>query len=176
VNRKVPRGAALLLDFIGDIEAPSGYGTLYRNCQHLLARPLVEMNLGEVLAAQPEWARQAGSSAAGRYQLIHATLAEMSGKLRLAPGRRFDPDLQDLLGYALLRRRGYARYAAGAMPRNDFALALAREWASIPVIEPVLGAHRPLVPGESYYAGDNRNHALIDVESLAGLLDRLPRD
>jgi hypothetical protein len=172
MNSDVPRGAALLLDFIASIEAPAGYGTIYRNRQHLLARPLTEMTLDEVLAAQPLWTQQSGSSAAGRYQLIRITLGEMMRKLRLSPKRHFDADLQDLLGYALLQRRGYHRFASGVMSRSDFALELAKEWASIPVIEPVQGAHRLLAPGESFYAGDNQNRALATVDILLDLLDR----
>jgi hypothetical protein len=173
LNPDVPRGAALLLDFIGNIEAPSGYGTIYRNRQHLLVRPLTEMSLAQVLASQPGWAQESGSSAAGRYQLIQITLREMMRKLRLSARRPYDADLQDLLGYALLQRRGYHRFMGGEMSPNTFALELAKEWASIPVVAPVQGAHRPLVSGESYYSGDNRNCALVAADTVIDLLDRL---
>jgi muramidase (phage lysozyme) len=166
----VPRRAALLLDFVGALEAPLGYGVIYGNRQDLLPRPLTEMTLSELLGFQQELARNLGSAAAGRYQVVPMTLAEMKRRLRLGGRRRFDPDLQDLIGYALLRRRGFDGFAAGDLPLEAFALALAKEWASLPVLAPLAGAHRPLEAGETYYAGDGRNKALVGPGEFAALL------
>lgn len=51
MDRTVPTGAAMLLDFIGGIEAPNGYGTIFGNKQSKLSKPLTEMTLDEVLVA-----------------------------------------------------------------------------------------------------------------------------
>lgn len=64
MDRTVPTGAAMLLDFIGGIEAPKGYGTIFANKQSKLAKPLTEMTLDEVLVAQKAWSKNHGSSAA----------------------------------------------------------------------------------------------------------------
>ncbi len=64
MDRTMPAGAAMLLDFIGDIEAPKGYGTIYANKQHKLAKPLTSMTLGDVVDAQKAWSKNHGSSAA----------------------------------------------------------------------------------------------------------------
>jgi muramidase (phage lysozyme) len=172
VHPDIPRSAVVLLDFIGQVEAPGGYGVIYSNRQHLLATPLTEMTLGEVQAAQPGWVKANGSSAAGRYQVIAKTLAGLVEELHLDPGRRFDADLQDRLGLALLRRRGFDRFASGELPLPDFALALAKEWAAFPVLSAVRGAHRLLEPGETYYAGDGRNRALIAPPTFLAVLQQ----
>jgi muramidase (phage lysozyme) len=172
VNPRVPKSAALLLDLIGSLEAPLGYGVIYGNRQHLLARPLTEMRLGEIQIAQQQWANAFGSSAAGRYQVVRTTLSDMIRKLRLGSRRRFDPDLQDLIAYRLLRRRGFDRFVVGELPLAVFALELAKEWASLPVLARMQGAHRLLEAGETYYAGDNRNRALVEPAEFKALLQR----
>ncbi|MDH6229597.1 hypothetical protein M2281_000169 [Mesorhizobium soli] len=43
MDKTVPAGAAMLLGFIGDIEAPKGYGTIYGNNQGKLPKPLTSM-------------------------------------------------------------------------------------------------------------------------------------
>jgi GT2 family glycosyltransferase len=170
VHADVPRSAAWLLDVIGLIEAPRGYGSIFRNRQNRLEKPLTAMTLAEVLAAQPGWDKANGSGAAGRYQVIEPTLAGVIAELGLDPGDRFAPSLQDRIGYHLLRRRGFDQFAAGMLPLADFALALAQEWAGFPVLTAMPGAHRRVEPGETFYAGDGRNQALIWPAAFIAIL------
>lgn len=164
MDKSVPLGAAMLLDFIGDIEAPQGYGTIYGNKQGKLPKPLTSMTLGEVVDAQKAWSKNHGSSAAGRYQFMRATLQELSQKLNLAGNMRFDADLQDRLGYYLLKRRGYDDYMAGKIGPVEFGKRLAQEWASLPVLAATKGGvkdkngkPRTVTRGQSFYAGDGLN-------------------
>lgn len=166
----VPRSAAWLLDFIGLIEAPRGYGTIFRNRQNRLDKPLTAMTLAEILAAQPGWSEANGSGAAGRYQVIEQTLAGAIAELGLDPASRFEPALQDRIGFHLLRRRGFDQFAAGTLPLAGFALALAQEWAAFPVLAAISGAHRQVEPGETFYAGDGRNEALIGPGAFIAIL------
>ncbi|MGN6770583.1 MAG: hypothetical protein ACTHJQ_12175 [Rhizobiaceae bacterium] len=166
----VPTGAALLLGFIGDTEAPQGYGTIYANKQSKLAKPLTSMTLGEVIDAQKAWSKNNGSSAAGRYQFMRATLIDLSKALNLSGNLIFNADLQDRLGYELLKRRGYADYMAGKIDRTEFGKRLAQEWASFPVLAPCQGAHRTVQRGETYYAGDKLNKALVAPEKVEQVL------
>lgn len=168
----VPPGAGLLLEVIGAIEAPRGYGTIYGNRQHELATPLTRMTLAEVQGAQPFWATVNGSSAAGRYQVIDRTLATVAADLALDPNAPFDTRMQDRIGYALLARRGFDRFMSGDLPRADFAIELAREWAAFPVLSPVRGEHRLLEAGETWYAGDGRNRALVSPALFIAVLHR----
>jgi hypothetical protein len=59
----------------------------------------------------------------------------------------------------LLNRRGLKRYLAGAISAEKFANALAREWASLPV---VTGPNA----GRSFYAGDGLNKSHVSVDAF----------
>ena len=164
MDKSIPEAAALLLDFIGDIEAPKGYNTIYGNNQNKLKKPLTSMTIAEVLAAQPGWTRQFRSSAAGRYQFMRNTLRDLVDDLKLDVNQKFDADLQDRLAYVLLRRRGYDAYINGRIDYIEFAKRLAQEWASLPVLRDTMGALRLVRRGETYYSGDGRNKSLVDPE------------
>ena len=165
----------MLLDFIGDIEAPQGYGTIYANKQGRLSKPLTSMTLGDVIDAQKAWSKNHGSSAAGRYQFLRATLVELTKELGLRGSQRFDADLQDRLGYHLLKRRGYHEFMAGKIGRSEFGKRLAQEWASLPVLAATKGQKRELARGQSFYAGDGLNKALVGPERVEAVLDKVRR-
>lgn len=173
MDRTVPTGAAMLLDFIGDIEAPKGYGTIYANKQHKLAKPLTSMTLGDVVDAQRAWSKNHGSSAAGRYQFMRATLIDLSKELHLSGNQVFDADFQDRLAYHLLKRRGYEAFMAGTISRTEFGKRLAQEWASLPVLAATKGGSRNVTRGQSFYAGDGLNKSLVTPERVEAVLDRV---
>ncbi|MGF3026501.1 hypothetical protein ACQVP2_27220 [Methylobacterium aquaticum] len=172
MDKNVPAGAALLLDFIASKEAPRGYGTVYGNNQAKLAKPLTSMTLAEVIAAGPGWTRSFGSSASGRYQFMKATLEGLRDELGLTGREVFGPDLQDRLAYHLLKRRGYGAFMAGSLSVSGFGLELAQEWASFPVLAPTKGRRRAVSRGQSYYAGDGLNKALVSAEDVEAALNR----
>jgi len=173
MDKTVPAGAALLLDFIGDIEAPQGYGTIYANKQNKLAKPLTSMTLGDVVDAQKAWSKNHGSSAAGRYQFMRATLQDLSKELGLRGNQLFDADLQDRLGYHLLKRRGYDTFMAGQIGAVEFGRRLAQEWASLPVLAATKGAHRQVPRGSSFYMGDKLNKSLVTPERVEAMLAKV---
>ncbi|MGH6999054.1 MAG: hypothetical protein ACREEO_12725, partial [Phenylobacterium sp.] len=161
MDRTVPTGAALLLDFIGSIEAPRGYDTIYGNNQDKLAVPVTSMRLSEILAEQAGWSKRFGSSATGRYQFMKATLTGLITELGLPRAQVLDASLQDRLGHHLLKRRGYEAFMAGTISRTEFGRRLAQEWASLPVLAPTQGGKRNVLRGQSYYAGDGVNKSLV---------------
>ena len=172
MDHTVPPGAALLLDVIAGFEAPKGYATVYANKMAFMPKALTAMTLGEVIA-QGAWRTKAfGSSACGRYQFMTATLIGLRDELKLDPAQAFSPDLQDRLGYHLLKRRGYAPFMAGALDRAGFGLGVAKEWASFPVLAPCRGQKRQVARGQSFYAGDGLNKALVKPEAVEAALDR----
>lgn len=164
------RSAALLLEVIGTIEAPRGYEVIFRNRQDQLATPLTAMTLAEVLAAQPGWATTNGSSAAGRYQVIDRTLATISVDLALDPLARYDASLPVRIGYGLLLRRGFDRFISRDLPLR-LRPRTGPRMGRLPVV-PVEGMHRQLEAGETYYAGDGRNRALMSPPLLVAILER----
>lgn len=166
----IPPFARHLLDFIGSIEAPRGYDTVYGNNQHKLSKPVTKMTIAEIQAAQPVWTKIFGSSATGRYQFMRDTLKGLIKELDLDTSAKFDAEMQDRLGFHLLRRRGYDKYVAGSMGMTAFGRALAQEWASLPVLADTEGAHRRVVRGQSYYAGDGLNKSLVTPERVEAVL------
>jgi muramidase (phage lysozyme) len=176
MDRTVPPGAAHLLDFIRRTEVGrddrASYDIIYGHNQGKLPKPVTSMTVDEVIAAQSGFTKRFGSSATGAYQFMKATLSDLKRELGLRSGQILDPDLQDRLGYHLLKRRGYEAFMAGQIDRPEFGKRLAMEWASFPVLTATQGAHRKLKRGQSYYAGDGVNKALVAPEKLEAVIDQ----
>jgi hypothetical protein len=169
----IPTPALGLLAFIASYEAPKGYDTVYANRMAQMPKPLTSMSLNEVIADGPRRTKLFGSSACGRYQFMTATLKDLQKTLVLMGNDLFTPELQDRLGYELLKRRGYIKFALGAMSVQAFGLGLAQEWASFPVLAAVKGGSRNVVRGQSYYAGDGLNKALVKPDAVEAALARV---
>lgn len=169
----VPAPAKRLLDFIGSKEAPRGYDTVFGNRMDRMPKPLTNMTVDEVIA-QGKWRTDTfGSSAAGRYQFMRNTLASLKQTERLTGREVMTPALQDRLGYALLLRRGYAKFMAGQLSVAGFGLALAQEWASFPVLAATKGAHRQVQRGQTYYLGDGLNKVLATAGEVEAVLNEI---
>ncbi len=166
MDKTVPKPAAMLLDFIGGKEAPKGYDTVYANRMDKMPKPLTSMTIKEILD-QGKWRTKTfGSSACGRYQFMDATLRDLAEELELKAEDVFTPDYQDRLGFHLLRRRGYDKWIKGTLSDWAFMLNLAKEWASFPVPYTVKGGSRTVTRGQSFYAGDGLNKALVSAEDV----------
>lgn len=175
MDKTVPRGAAILLDFIRDTEVGrsdrASYDVIYANKQHKLPKPLTSMTYGEIVDAQKAWSKNHGSSAAGGYQFMRSTLQGIANEIKSISGTDvFTPDLQDRLGYHLLRRRGYDQFVSGQIGVVEFGKRLAQEWASFPVLAGTKGAKRTVARGQSYYAGDGLNKSLVNPEKVEAVL------
>jgi len=187
MDKTVPAGAALLLDFIYRTDAgkapPECYQVIFGNRQNRLSKPITQMTLGDLVDAQKNWSSKTwvkanwgyatASSAVGAAQFMRATLQDLSKELGLHGTQVFDADLQDRLGFHLLKRRGYEEYVAGKISRTEFGKRLAQEWASLPVLAATKGAHRDLKRGQSYYAGDALNKSLISPAKVEAVLNKV---
>lgn len=174
MNPNVPSGAAKLLDYIGTLETgrtdASAYEVIVFFKQSKLPKPLTEYTIDELLAAQKTWAKNWKGSAAGKYQIIRKTLVGLVAQLGIPGSAKFTPDLQDRLGFQLLANRGWQAFISRQVTTSAYALQLAREWASIPVLTMTQGAHRQVVRGQSFYAGDGVNKAHADPAEFEALL------
>ncbi|WP_085043821.1 hypothetical protein [Ensifer aridi] len=175
MDKTVPPGAAILLDFIRETEVGgsdrASYDVIYANKQGKLKQPLTTMNYGDIVDEQKKWSKNHGSSAAGAYQFMRATLIGLANEIPSIKGTDiFTPDLQDRLGYHLLKRRGYQEFVTGKITLEDFARRLAMEWASFPVLADCKGSHRFIKRGQSFYAGDGVNKALVKPEKVEAVL------
>lgn len=172
----IPAGARILLDFVyaaeTDREGDARFLTIIGHNEARLNKPLTAFTVDELLLAQKGWPKRFGvtSGAAGAPQIIRKTLLGLKQSLGLRGSERFTPALQDRLAYALLKARGYERVVRGAMTVEAFALELAREWASMPVLAAVKGGSRRVARGQSYYAGDGANAARVSAEALEAVL------
>ncbi len=176
----LPAPAAALLEFIYKAETsrepPECYEVVYGQRQSDLPKPLTHMTFDEVVKGGPERTRKFGSSAAGAAQFMRDTLdkpktmADLKGEMGLSGSELFSPDLQDRMAFHLLKRRGFEKFMAGTMSVTAFGKALAQEWASFPVLAATHGAHRRVARGETYYAGDRLNKALLKPEQIETLL------
>jgi muramidase (phage lysozyme) len=142
----------------------TAYETIYGHNEAKLTKPITEMTVDEVQHWQPGFTKNFGSSATGAYQFMFATLKDLVAKLGLTGEEIFNGGLQDELGYELLRRRGYKPWAEAKTSTDTFMIGLAREWASFPVPSQMKGAHRTVKRGQSYYAGDGVNKALVSPD------------
>ncbi|UFX01072.1 hypothetical protein SmedWSM1115_14885 [Sinorhizobium medicae WSM1115] len=175
MDKTVPPGAAILLDFIRETEVGrsdrASYDVIYGHNQAKLPQPLTTMTYGEIVDAQKGWSKRFRSSAAGGYQFMRATLIDLAKQVTTISGTDvFTPDLQDRLAYKLLLRRGYAEFIVGKISLVQFAENLAKEWASFPVLAATKGGERKVRRGHSYYAGDGLNKALVKPEKVEAVL------
>lgn len=177
MDHNVPSGAAILLAFIAKTETGrtgrEAYDVIFGHKQSRLAKPITSMTVGEVIAAQVGWSKNNGSSAAGAYQFIRKTLQGLIKEMGIPETATFSPNLQDRLAHRLLIRRGYSDFITGLIGRTEFGKRLAMEWASFPVLADTKGARRQLVRGQSFYAGDGLNKALVQPETVEAVLDNV---
>lgn len=157
---------------------PLSYDTVIGHKQAHLDKPITQMSVNEVLAAQLHLVKKLGmpSGAAGAYQIIRPTLLGLVKALGLTGAEKFTPALQDRLGQALLNRRGYQKYVDGAITATAFGNQLAREWASFPVMTKQKGQKREVEIGQSYYAGDGINKSLVRPAVVATVLREVLTD
>ena len=164
-----------LLSLIGSVEAPKGFDQVYGGSKLQPHRPITTMTLKEVRDWQQR-SVEAGSksSAAGRFQIIRRTLDALVAKGVASWGDRFNEENQTRLAIALMKGRGLNDFLAGKMSAKAFANNLAKEWASMPVVTPTQGRWRRVMPGETYYAGDGLNKALVTPEEVLMAIRAIP--
>lgn len=150
-----------LLDFIAKYESRGLYNIVWGGIKkiHHPPRSLTTMTVGEVLDWQDSIDSLYMSEAAGRYQIMEDTLRELVSQGHVKKSDKFDEGTQDRLATALLKRRGLDSYLSGKITAEKFANFIAREWASMPLVD------GPNV-GKSYYAGDGLNKSHTPVPAF----------
>lgn len=176
MDRSVPAGAAPLLAFIRRTETgkpdPLSYTTIIGHNEDRLDRAITSMTVDEIIAQQPSWLKRfkVASGAAGAYQIIRPTLSSLKASQKLAGTERFTAPLQDALGLALLKGRGLDRFLAGQLTVTAFGNALAKEWASFPLLSSATRKGISLKRGQSYYDGFAGNSALTTPAKVEAVL------
>ena len=155
-----------LLGFIGWHESRGDYNAVWGGIskKDRPPRPLTRMTIGEVLAWQDSIDQLYRSEAAGVYQILEDTLADIYRPAGFSLSDMFDENTQDALAIHLMRRRGLDKFRSGQMSAEKFANNLAKEWASLPLVS---GPKR----GRSYYAGDGLNKAGADPDEFLSVVE-----
>ena len=165
---KTLAAARPILAMIAQHESNNNYNVIYGG----RSENLTGKTIGEVLAFQKQWLKNGtASTAVGAYQFLYGTLLELVNKLNIGTSERFGVAMQDKLALELLKRRGLQSYLDGRLSRANFMLSISREWASLPVPYDTQGHHRRVRAGETYYAGDGLNKALISPARVAAALN-----
>lgn len=151
------------LNLMGDLEGPRGFGTVSGFAPALPAAPLTKMTLAEVLDYQRQIRAQGTiSSAVGRYQFIYPTLRELVEQHGISETLLFDAEVQSYLARFLMHTCGFYDRDTPVLQLGN---CLASVWAALPLVS---GPNR----GESAYAGDGINKALVPPEILVAVLIR----
>jgi len=166
-----------LLDFIYEAENSGviNYDQWHNKTQLKPNKPLTEMTVLEVL----EW-QQANRNlpkgqqytAAGAGQIIYKTLNEIVNKGVINANDKFTPQIQDKANQYLLNRRGYEKFQAGAISKEEFGNNLAKEWASLPVLQDTYRGSRHIATGQSYHKGVGSNNALVTAGKFDAFLNQ----
>lgn len=130
-------------DFIAVHESRGNYNAWYGAAGNTDHPRFTSMTLAEGQA----WQEGRKFGAGGKQQIIRDTLRSLRERLALPDDAPCDEDMQDRLASVLREGRGLRAYLSGTLPREDFALSVAREWAALPGVKPPFGER-------SVYAGD----------------------
>ena len=135
-----------VLNFVAGPESRGYYDMMFGSVR----KPeILKMTMVDANKFQHDWFKQAGSSAMGRYQIMHFNTIDYARKAGLDPQKdKFTPENQDKMGIIFLKERGLDRWLSGRMSDQDFLEGLAQVWAGLPA---------PSKGGNSYYGGVGLN-------------------
>ncbi len=172
VGNSPPGQFSTLLDFIGQHESNNNYNAFFGHAGNTNDPDFTAMTVAAVIAWQRAFVNAGSkSSAVGKYQFLRNTLLDLVKQGHAANDQLFNAALQDKLAIALMERRKLGRYIAGALSTVEFGIHLAKEWASLPVTRNVKRGNRTIKQGQSYYAGDGLNKALVSVPAFLSAID-----
>lgn len=147
-----------VLDFVAGPESGGHYDMMFGGKRN---PDILKMTLEELAAYQKAHAKIAGSSAAGRYQIMHFNTISYGKKAGLDPKTdKFTPENQDKMGIVFLREAGLESWLSGKMPDDRFLEKLSRIWAGLPA---------PSKGGNSFYGGVGLNKANTQVKMTTAL-------
>jgi muramidase (phage lysozyme) len=136
-------------------------------------RKLTELSVGEVLEWGETRIKQGKGTAAGKYQIIKSTLEGLVKQGAVSKTEMFTPETQEKLFTSLLPQQAInyiSGKTSGKESEDEAILAISKVWAAVPI--PYDIPNRGLKAGQSYYAGDNVNKALMPVDTIRSALQK----
>ncbi|MCV0424731.1 MAG: hypothetical protein K5905_04620 [Roseibium sp.] len=172
IGSSPPGQFSRLLDFIGQHESHNNYNAFFGNSGNTNNPNFTAMTIADVVRWQKNFVNAGSkSSAVGKYQFLRNTLLDLVSGGHASRGDTFSDAIQDKLAIALLNRRKLGRFLSGSISTEEFAIHLAKEWASLPVPRDVKRGNRTVKAGQSYYAGDGLNKALVSVPAFLAAIE-----
>jgi hypothetical protein len=154
-----------VLDLIGDGETHGNYNAYAGHGDNLDSPRLTGMTVNAILEWQKSYLASGHPSAiVGKYGLTRNSIQGAVTTLALSGDELFDSSAQDIIAVWFMERRGLNEFLSGALSAEDFGTNLAKEWASLPVLKDLDGGR--IKVGQSFYAGNGLNKALISADRL----------
>ena len=154
-----------ILSTIYEIESNSNYDQWNLKAKNPPEAPLSSLTIQEIMDFQGD----ENGPAAGAGQIKYNTLKYLIKSGVLSPDDVFSPENQDAANSRLLDRRGFVSWFNGDISTEEFGSDVAKEWASLPLLESraVLGKNK--ARGDSRYGGSNK--ALVGADYWQEALD-----
>ena len=157
-----------VLDLIGQHESGGDYNRVYG--KGVKRVDLTHMTIDDVQKWQRDYVNSGSrSSAAGKYQIMQETMADLKKKMGLTGKELFDEKMQDAMALKLLERRGISSFAAGKMTTGQIINSIADEWAAVKKDGKSKGAYDDK-------HGGNLNRATLDSSKMAVVLEQAKAD
>jgi muramidase (phage lysozyme) len=128
---------------------------------------ILKMTMADLTQYQLRHAKKYGSSAAGRYQIMHFNTLNYARRAGLDPKTDvFSPENQDKMGIIFLRECGLEQWLNDKMTDEQFLEKLSRVWAGVP---------SPSKGGNSFYGGVglNKDQTQLKMKTALNQLDKI---
>ena len=155
---------ASLMETIYDLESNSDYNKWNLKARNKPKTPLTSMTVREIMNYQ----KDDDGPAAGAGQIKHDTLEYLIDNGYISSSDVFSPEVQDKAVIRLLDRRGFVSWFNGETPTEEFGSDMAKEFASLPLLEARVVKGKARDRGQSRYAN---NTALMGADSWQDVLE-----
>ena len=155
---------ASLMETIYDLESNSDYNKWNLEAKNKPKTPLTSMTVREIMNYQ----KDDDGPAAGAGQIKHDTLEYLIDNGYISSSDVFSPEVQDKAVIRLLDRRGFVSWFNGETPTEEFGSDMAKEFASLPLLEARVVKGKARDRGQSRYAN---NTALMGADSWQDVLE-----
>ena len=152
-----------LLDIVAKPESGGHYDIMMGGTRN---PKILSMTINELLAYQQKYKAMGNeTAAAGRYQFMPKTLANVANQLGLDRDKVvFDPATQDKCATVLLKEKGLDQWLAGKMSDKQFMDGLSQVWAGLP---------SPSKGGASWYDKIGSNKAGMSIAAVQQGFDEI---
>ncbi len=154
--------ASKILNYIYDLESNGDYNRWNNKTRVKPNVPVTSLSVLEVMEWQQRNLKQPKGkqfTAVGAGQIIYKTMRDLVQNGVIDPNDKFNKKTQDKANLHLMERRGLSSWQDGRITDEEFGNRLAKEWASLPVLQDTYRGNQRIPKGRSYYSGVGKNAA-----------------